>query len=127
MAAKIIPITIIIRPDGIDVNPTYVNVPNNGAQDVKLRWTLVGTTFPTSGCFAWKGSPAGAPAVACPAAAGDRTIESATYTNDFGERRVWAYKITIVDPEDASRTITIDPEVNNEPPGNMIETPGGGG
>ena len=123
--ARVIPITLIIRPDGIDVNPTYANVPYNPGQDVQLRWTIVGSTFPTSGCFAWKGSPAGAPAVSCPSSP-DRTIESAVYQNNFGDHRVWAYSVTIVDPDDASKTITIDPEVNNEPPGNMFEVPGGG-
>lgn len=111
-----VPITVIVRRDGIDVNPTFANVPHNSAQDVKLRWTVVGSTFPTSNCFAWKNSPTGAPTVSCPTSTGQNVIESAAYTNNFDPGRVWQYKITIIDPGDSSKTITIDPEVNNEPP-----------
>lgn len=113
-----IPITVIIRRDGIDVNPTYANVPNNPDLDVKLRWTLANATFPaTGGCFAWKGTYEGAPDVTCPTTAGQTVIESATYRNNFATPgRVWQYKLTIVDPNDPEKTITIDPEVNNEPP-----------
>ena len=111
-----IPITVIVRRDGIDVNPTRANVPNNPSQDIKLRWTVVGSTFPTSGCFGWKNSPTGAPTVSCPGSAGATVIESAVYQNNFNPGRVWQYQITIVDPDNPSQTITIDPEVNNEPP-----------
>ncbi|HEV7239465.1 MAG TPA: hypothetical protein VGQ36_09510 [Thermoanaerobaculia bacterium] len=111
---RTIPIIVNIRSDGIDVNPTYVNVPNDNGQDVKLKWTVIGGSFPTSGCFAWKNSPVGAPTVACPTSSGDNRIESAGYTNNFDPGRVWQYTITVI--KDSGGTVTIDPEVNNEPP-----------
>lgn len=108
---RTIPITVMIRPDGIDVNPTYANVPN-GSDDVRLRWMVVGGSFPASDCFAWKDRPSGAPAVGCPSGQAN-VIESAVYRNDASDRRVWAYRISVVVD---GRTIRIDPEVNNEPP-----------
>ena len=109
---KTIPILVMVRSDGIDVNPTYVNVKND-SEDVKLKWTVIGATFPTSGCFAWKNSPSGAPTVSCPSSAGQNVIESATYVNNAGSQRVWQYSVTIVVN---GSNVTIDPEVNNEPP-----------
>jgi len=110
---RTIPIMVMVRPDGIDVNPTYANVPNDANQDVKLRWTVIGATLPTSNCFSWKNNPVGVPTVSCPSSAGQNVIESAAYRNDFNPGRVWQYSITIV--VDGSN-VTIDPEVNNEPP-----------
>ena len=112
----IIPIIINVRPDGIDVNPTYANVQNKSGVNVTLRWLVIGGTFPTSGCFAWKNSPSGAPTVACPTASGENVIQSTTYVNDFDPGRVWQYAITII--KNSGGTVTIDPEINNEPPGN---------
>ncbi len=112
-----VPITIICRPDGIDVNPTRVNVGNNTTQQRQLKWTVVGSTFPTSNCFSWKNSPTGAPTVSCPTSSGQTVLTSDAYTNNFDPGRVWQYAITIVDPNNSSQTITIDPEINNEPPG----------
>ncbi len=109
-----IPITIIVRRDGIDVNPTYANVPN-GSEQVTLQWTVAGGTFPTTNCFSWKNDPSGAPAVDCPQTSGERMLASAPYVNDSTSRRVWQYKVSILVD---NQTVTIDPEVNNEPPGN---------
>jgi hypothetical protein len=80
---------------------------------VNLEWTVIGATLPTSGCFSWKGSPVGAPAVSCPTSEGQTVIQSAGYVNDFPSRRLWQYSITILVNE---KPVTIDPEVNNEPP-----------
>jgi len=107
-----VPIIVMVRPDGIDVNPTYVNV-KNGSDNVTLKWTVVGATFPTSGCFSWKGSPSGAPSVSCPGSSGQNSIESATYVNNASGQRVWQYSLTLVVN---GNNVTIDPEVNNEPP-----------
>jgi len=111
-----IPIIINVRPDGIDVNPTFTNVPNNPNTNITLKWTLIGGTFPTSGCFAWKNSPSGAPSVACPSSSGENNLSSASYVNNFDPGRVWQYSITII--KNSGGQVTIDPEINNEPPGN---------
>jgi len=105
-----IPVTVMVRSDGIDVNPTYANV-RNGSEDVQLRWIAIGGTFPEADFFWWKNSPVGAPAVSRVSAS---VMESATYKNDASEQRVWAYAVKIVKPDDTDATI--DPEINNEPP-----------
>jgi hypothetical protein len=110
---RTIPIIVMVRPDGIDVNPTYVNVPNDSKQDVRLRWTAVGATFRTTDCFEWKNNPPGAPAVPCTGSSGTNVLESAAYRNDDSSQRVWQYSITV---EVDGTPVTIDPEVNNEPP-----------
>ena len=110
---RTIPITIMVRSDGIDVTPTFANV-KNGNDDVKLRWIAIGGTFPGTDCFSWKPGVSGAPAVTCSAG---NVLESAAYKNDDANQRVWGYTVTIaVD----GKNVTIDPEVNNEPPGTKL-------
>jgi len=111
---SIIPITITVRSDGVDVHPTFANVQNRPTP-VRLRWQAAGgATFPTSGCFSWKPTSDGRPSVSSPNSTGATTLESDEYTNDAATQRIWSYSITILDA--AQNLITIDPEVNNEPP-----------
>ena len=109
---RTIPITVVVRSDGIDVNPTYANVPNNATEDVRLRWTAVGATFAADQCVLWKNDPPGAPKVPCTGPS-TTVLESETYRNDDPSRRVWQYSITLLVN---GTEVTIDPEVNNEPP-----------
>ena len=106
---RTIPINIIVRSDGIDVTPTFANV-SNSSQDVQLRWNIVGATLPTTGFFDWKNSPSGAPTVN---RSSDQVLLSNSYKNDATTQRVWQYKVTIIVD---SNNVTIDPEINNEPP-----------
>ena len=112
-----VPITITVVNEGINVTPTFANVKNQASVERIIRWRVVGGSFPTSGCFAWKGNPEGAPtAPVCPSAPGQTVIESGPYTNNFpAPGRVWQYKISVVVN---GKTVTIDPEINNEPPSN---------
>ena len=109
---RTIPFNIVVRPGGIDVNPTFANVPNSD-QDVQLRWNIVGATLPTSGCFSWKNNPSGAPTVDCPTSPDQNVLLSSSYKNDAGQQRIWQYKVTIIVDK---KKVTIDPEINNEPP-----------
>ena len=106
MTENVITILVGPVPDGFDVNPTRTNVP---AGDTELNWRAGGgSTFPTSGFFSWK-TGSGQPTVTRES---ERHLK-ATYTNSVSTPTVWQYSISLVS---ASGTVTIDPEVNNEPP-----------
>ncbi len=101
-----IPINVNQNPQGINIVPTFANVPN-GPDNVVLQWNATGTaSFPNTNFFEWKNNPPGAPPVSWINAT---TLQSASYVNNGGGA-VWSYKINV-------GGTFVDPEVNNEPPG----------
>jgi hypothetical protein len=111
-----IPITVNQNPSGINITPTFANVPN-GPANVVLQWNASGNAFfPNTNFFQWKNNPSGAPPVNF---ISSTQLQSDPYVND-GTGAVWSYKINV------SGTF-VDPEVNNESPGGPgDEDPGTG-
>ena len=114
-----IPINVNKNPQGINIVPTFANVPNS-SNAVVLVWSATGSaTFPNTNYFQWKNNPPGAPNVNWISAT---ELQSDPYFNNGGGS-IWSYKINV------SGTF-VDPEVNNEPPGgggeeNPAPKPGG--
>lgn len=114
------PIHCAVVPEGISITPTRLNVPNQSAIQNRLVWTIRDdnpATFDSTEFFEWKDTSTGRPAVSF---ISNKRLESDTYTNDGGARRLWAYKIKISNE-------WVDPEVNNQPPGGPGAGEGDGG
>lgn len=115
------PTTISVSsvPDGFNVNPTFTNIKGSS---VTLIWRAAGLTFAASDPLVWKNT-GGAFRPAITRSTDGRTLTSDPYTNTG--QGIWPYSLTVVD---GTETITIDPEVNNEPPiggGGGGDLPGG--
>lgn len=109
------PINVTLNVNANSINaslaPLKSHVPN-GNQQVTLQWTANGgATFPAD-AVKWK-NPGNPPPPTVTNPPGATTIRSAAYTNNFGNKVVWAYEIGI---QDGSVLVTIDPEIVNDPP-----------
>lgn len=98
-------IAITSNQTGITVFPTRANVTG---EEVVLVWTVAGAEFPETGFFEWEGSPPDAPVVT---RSNPNTLLSAPYTI-VAPGSLWGYVINV-------GGINVDPEVNNQPPGNV--------
>jgi hypothetical protein len=74
-----------------------------------------GIRFPESDYFAWKPGAIDPPAVPTRSADGKRL--TLTYDNGPDTPPQWSYTIAVQDEDNPTLIVTIDPDIDNQPPG----------